>query len=301
MANSNFVIGVSFGFRHSGFVILLFLPFLFACRSAKPKPEPPIAVAHAQRSMAQAQGLSEQQNWPAAVAEWRKAADDASLLNDRTNEAIALHNLARAQRQLRDFEGAITNGLAAAAANEKLGRKEEWWRNQILLLQLEAVTTNHSPERRFEELQPRLQEVSNRSLRGAFWNELALWQQKHGENEPAAETFARAQSEYEAAKDSAGVATAIANRAKLMEERGQLELALRVWADALTRFEQLADPYGIAHSLAGHGRTLLAAKKDLPTAEDELRRAARNFRNLKMESEARKVEELLARHGEAPH
>ena len=250
--------------------------------------------------MSQAQGLSEQQNWPAAVAEWRKAADDASLLNDRTNEAIALHNLAQAQRQLHDYEGAITNGLAAAAANEKLGRKEEWWRNQILLLQLEAVATNHSPEKRFEELQPRLQEVGDRSLRGAFWNELALWQQKGGENERAAETFGRAQSEYEATKDSAGIATVIANRAKLMEEQGQLEPALRAWTDALTRFEQLADPDGIAHSLAGHGRTLLEAKKDLPIAEDELRRAARNFRNLKMESEARKVEELLARRGEGP-
>jgi tetratricopeptide (TPR) repeat protein len=250
--------------------------------------------------MSQAQGLSEQENWPAALAQWRKAADDASLLNDRTKEAIALHNLAQAQRQLHDYEGALTNALAAAAANEKLGRKEEWWRNQVLLLQMESIATNHSPAKRFEELQPRLQEVGNRSLRGAFWNELALWQQKRAENEHAAETFARAQSEYEGAKDSTGVATVVANRAKLMEEQGQLELALRAWTDALTRFEQLADPGGIAHSLAGHGRTLLAAKKDLPTAEDELRRAARNFRSLKMESEARKVEELLARRGEAP-
>jgi tetratricopeptide (TPR) repeat protein len=288
-------------FGIGSFLGICFLVFVVsACRSAKPKPEPPTAVARAERSMSQAQGLSEQQNWPAAVAEWRRAADDASLLNDRTNEAIALHNLAQAQRQLHDYEGAISNALAATAGNEKLGRKEEWWRNQILLLQLEAVATNHFPERRFEELQPRLQEVGHRSLRGAFWNELALWQQKGGENERAAETFGRAQSEYEATKDSAGIATVIANRAKLLEEQGQLELALRTWSDALTRFEQLADPDGIAHSLAGHGRTLLEAKKDLSAAEDELRRAARNFRNLKMESEARKVEELLARRGEGP-
>src|SRR4029434_67806 len=98
------------------------------------------------------------------------------------------------------YEGAISNALAAATTNEKLERKEDWWRNQILLLQLETVATNHSPEKRFEELQPRTQEISNKSLRGAFWNELALWQQKGGESARAAETFSRAQSEYEALK-----------------------------------------------------------------------------------------------------
>jgi tetratricopeptide (TPR) repeat protein len=250
--------------------------------------------------MSLAQGLSQQQNWPAAVAEWKRAADDASLLNDRASETIALRNLAQAQAQLKDYDGAISNALAAAKLNETLGRKQEWWQNQILLLQLEATATNRSPENRFQELQSRVQEVGNRSVRGAFWNELALWQQKRGEADHAAETFGRAQTEYESARDSAGIATVIANHAKLMEEQRQWDLALRAWAEALSRFEQLADPYGIAHALAGHGRTLLAAGRDMATAEDELRRAARNFRNLKMEAEARKVDEFMTHRVEAP-
>jgi tetratricopeptide (TPR) repeat protein len=270
------------------------------CRSAKPKPEPPVAVSRAERAMSQAQSLSQQENWPAAVAEWKRAADDASLLNDRGSEAIALHNLARAQAQVNDYDSAISNAVAAARLNERSGHAQEWWGNQILLLQLEATGTNRSPEKRFGELESRLQEINNRSLRGAFWNELALWQQKRGDSDRAGETFGRAQTEYQSAKDAAGVATVIANRAKLMEEQRALDGASQAWADALSRFEQLADPYGIAHALAGHGRTLLAAGKEVATAEDELRRAARNFRSLKMEAEARKVDEVLMRGVTAP-
>src|SRR5262245_48489361 len=59
---------------------------VFGCRSSKPPPERPVAVARAERSMAQARGLSEQENWPAAASEWRKAAQEASLLNDGAGE-----------------------------------------------------------------------------------------------------------------------------------------------------------------------------------------------------------------------
>jgi tetratricopeptide (TPR) repeat protein len=265
---------------------------LCGCRSAKPQPEPPIAIARYQQTAAQAQGLSVQGNWPAAAVEWQKAADEASLLNSHANEAIALHNLADAQRHLAQSEGALTNATRAAELNEKVGRTNEWWRNQILLLQLEALATNRSPESRFEQLQPGVQ-AANPAIRGAFWNELGLWQQKQGELEGANETFSRAQDEYERANDALGIATVIANRARLFEARKQFELALRAWSDALKRFERLAEPQGIAHALTGHGRTLLAANRDLATAEEQLRRAARNFRNLKMESEARKATELL--------
>src|SRR5688572_19890663 len=114
------------------------------CRSAKPPPEPPFAVARAERSRVQARGLSEQQNWGAAAAEWRTAAKEASLLNDGASEATALHNLADTERQLQQYETSYSNALAAAQINEVLGRKEDWWRNQILLLQLEDLQTNRS-------------------------------------------------------------------------------------------------------------------------------------------------------------
>lgn len=245
--------------------------------------------------MDQARGLSEQQNWSAAVVEWSNAAKQASLLNDGAGEATALHNLADTERQLQRFDNAISNALAAAEINEALGRKEDWWRNQILLLQLEDLQTNRSPADRLERLLPRVAESNDPGTRGAFWNELGLWQQKEKKLEEAGETFVRAQGEYQSSDDEAGVATVIANRAKLLEAQGQPDLAALAWADALRRFETQGEPIAIAHALLGQGRALMAANKDLPKADIALRRAARNFRHLRLVEEAIKADELVRR------
>ena len=229
------------------------------------------------------------------MAEWRNAAREASLLNDGAGEATALHNLADTERQLQQYDSAISNALGAVAINESLDRKQDWWRNQILLLQLEDLETNRSPAARLDQLQPRIAEVNDPATRGAFWNELGLWQQRQGDLAKAAETFLQAQGEYASVNDDAGVATVIANRAKLLEVQGDPELAARMWADALRRFEALAEPIAIAHALLGYGRTLMAARKDLPQADVHLRRAARNFRHLQMYDEAAKADALVAR------
>ena len=287
-------IGRLFGYwRFFGIWILMF--GIFGCRSSKPPPEPPVAVARAERSMTQAQGLSEQQNWPAAASEWSKAANEASLLNDGAGEATALHNLADAERQLQQFESAVSNALAAAEINEGLGRKEEWWRNQILLLQLEDLQTNRSPAERLERLTPRIAESTDPNTRGAFWNELGLWKQREGKLDEAAETLQRAQGEYAKGDDAAGVATVIANRARVFEAQGRPDLAAPAWADALRRFETLGEPVAIAHALLGQGRALIAANKDLPKADMHLRRAARNFRHLRLFDEAAEADEMLRR------
>ncbi len=243
--------------------------------------------------MSQAVELSQQENWPAAAAEWKRAADAASLLNDQKAEAIALHNLAQAQRQLGDFASASSNALSAAALNDKLGRTNEWWRNQLLLVQLEASMTNRSPETRLKELESRLSAINDASTRGAFWNEAGLWQQKNGNTTAAGQSFQRAEAEYTSAKNPEGIATVLANRAGLLESERQFDAALRAWDEALRRFEDLAEPYGIAHALAGKGRSLLGLKQNVAEAEALLRRAARNFRNLKRESEARQATEHL--------
>jgi tetratricopeptide (TPR) repeat protein len=254
-----------------------------------------MAVARADRALAQAKELSEQQNWSAAAVEWRNAARDASLLNDGAREAIALHNLADTERQLRQYDSAISNALAAAEINDALGRTDEWWRNQVLLLQLEDLDTNRSPAARLEQLRPGVERLNDAVIRGAFWNELGLWQHSGGQLDEAAASFLRAQAEYETGTDGAGVATVIANRAKLLETQGHADLAARAWADALRRFEVLGEPAAIAHALFGQGRALMAAHKDLPKADLYLRRAARNFRHLRLEEQAAQADELLER------
>jgi len=126
-----------------------------------------------------------------------------------------------------------------------------------------------------------------------FHNELALWQQTRGDLEKAAETFQRAGEHFQAADDSLGVATVLANRAQLYERQQNYAAAIEKWRAALARFESQADPHGITRCLAGLGRSLLAAEKDLAAAEDLLRRAARNYRTLNSPKELRSALDLL--------
>lgn len=272
----------------------LLLAFLLGCASAKPPPPAPPAITAANRTAAQAAQLSQRQNWPAAAREWKLAVDRFALLNDRAGEATALHNLAQAQLELGDLDQARRHLEEAATLNQAIGRQEDWWRNQIALLQVEArARQTNALQTRFEKLTPLVGEVKNRSLQGLFLNETALWQQSRNDLEKAAQTLQQAQEHFQAANDRPGIAAVLANRAQLYEAQQNYSLAIETWRTALTRFESLTDPPGVTRSLAGLGRSLLAAEKDLPVAEEMLRRATRNHRTLNSPKEAQATLELL--------
>ncbi len=277
------------------FVGLLFLVFSVGCSSTKPPPPKPPAVAQAQRDAAQGIQLSEMQNWNAAARTWQNAADQYALLNDQTNQAIALHNFAQARRALGQLDEAHQLFEQAAALNEKHQLRKEWWRNQIALLQMEALSNDPAAlQNRFAKLIPGASQIQDANLLGLFQNELGLWRQRQDEFAKAAEEFLRAQSSFNTAHNSGGVASVTANRAQLLEAQKNFEGAASAWRSALKQFEALADPRGITHSLAGQGRALLAANKDLPAAEDFLRRAAHNYRTLKSPADVSSTLELLA-------
>jgi len=250
----------------------------------------------AERAEEQAAKLSEQQqDWPAAARAWQLAADRFALLNDIAAEAVALHNLAQAQRELGQAEEARKNLEQAATLNERLGRTNEWWRNEIVLLQIDAQSLQHDPlKERFEKLQPLAGKLADRSIHGLFLNELGLWQTAQGQLAGAEKTFAAAEQNFKIAKDSFGLAVISANRAELCQTQKNYPAAIASWRSALTIFQSLHDPQGITRSLAGQGRALLAAKQDLPLAEDALRRAARNYHTLQKPKQAQATHELLA-------
>ncbi len=266
------------------------------CTTAKPpSPPPPTKVAAAQRAAEQAAQLSQVQNWPAAAREWQLAADSYSLLNDRTNEAIALHNLAQAQRELGQGNDARRLLEEAARLNHELGRTDQWWRNQIALLQLDAQAGRTNDLRvRFDKLFPQASQIHDRSVLALFLNELGLWQQRQGELSKAAETFRQAGEHFAAARDRGGAAAVLANQAGLYERQQNYPAAVDAWNTALVQFESLAEPRGITRALQGLGRTLLAAREDLPHAEELLRRAARNYRILNASTDLETTLKLLA-------
>src|SRR5712692_546507 len=270
------------------------LPFLLGCSTAQTLPPATVAATQAERTAEQAAKLSESQNWPAAAQEWKLAAERFGLLNEQVREAVALHNLAQAQRELGQAVPARRLLEEAASLNKKLGRTNEWWRNQIALLQLEALSADAAALRaRFEKLAPVAEHLADRSVRGLFLNELGLWRQTQGDFTNAAACFLEAGRLFARGADPAGHAAVTANLARFFEARNNLEEALKFWRLALGEFERLADPHGIACALAGQGRSQLAAQKDLPAAEELLRRAARNYRLLQCASETRTTLELL--------
>jgi len=251
-------------------------------------------VAQASHAAEMAQKLSANENWSAAVREWQNAVDRYRLLNDRANEAIALHNLAQARRALGDLDCARSLLEQAADLNQQLGRGDEGWRNQIALIQIESQAKQTAAlDARFAKLIAAPPPDSQPQLQGLFLNELGLWQQRQGDLAKADETFRRAEQAMAKAGDRLGVAVVLANRARLDEAQHKFADALEKWGQARTRFEALANPPGIAASLVGEGRVLLATRQNLPAAETLLRRASENFRTMKMENDRADTLRLL--------
>jgi len=227
---------------------------------------------------------------------WQLAADRFSLLNDLASEAVAFHNLAQAERELGQTAEAQKNLERAALLNQKIGRTNEWWRNQIGLLQLEAETAQtEGLKARFEKLLPLASQLRDPSTHGLFLIEAGLWQRNLGEFNQAAQSFTEAEKDFKTANDPAGLAAISGNRAELSEQQKDYAAAITLWKAALAQFQSLADPQGIARSLAGQGRTLLAANQDLAVAEDLLGRSAHNYHVLNMTKQARATLDLLAR------
>ncbi|MBI5396067.1 MAG: hypothetical protein HZA91_12290 [Verrucomicrobia bacterium] len=230
--------------------------------------------------------LSASENWSAAAREWQRAVERHRLLNDRAGEAIALHNLAHAQRELGDLAAARDLLEQAAAINDALGRKEEWWRNQIALLQTESQAKQSAAlDARFEQLAASPPPPSQPELQGLFLNEQGLWRQDRGDFGKADESFRAAENAFQKAGSRAGIATLFANRARLDAAQNRHAVALEKWARTLAMFEALADTRGVAAAQAGQGRALLASGQNLPLAENLLRRASDNYRTLKAKTD----------------
>ena len=265
------------------FAAFILLP---GCSSTKPVAPAPVAVSQARLLAENAAKLTGAGNWTSAARVWQQTAEDYALLNDRANEAIAWHNLAQAQRELGQSASARTGLEQAAALNLDIGRTNEWWRNQIALLQIERQDQESAAvEKRLARLTPLAISLSTPELRGLFLNELGLWQMQQSERVPAEATFRQAEQAFLRANHAPGLAAVLANRAQLALAQGRPLEALALWQPALTRYESLADARGIAFCLAGLGRAQLAAGTALDQAESHLRRAAENYRRLKLKPE----------------
>jgi tetratricopeptide (TPR) repeat protein len=270
--------------KTAGALLLLSLGFA-GCTSTPPPASVPPLAAEAQRQAQTAGELSQMQNWPAAVRAWQQTADLYALLNDRPHEAAAWHNLAQAKSELGAYAEARSILEHAAVLNLETKNTNQWWRNQIALLQVEAKVEPLSLDQRFTQLELVFSGLASPELRGYYLNELGLWQLRQRKFAAAEAAFQQAETSFGHDRNPLNLAVVEANYAWLRECQTNFIAARNQWQQALDRFEAMADARGIAAALAGLGRVALAEKQDYSSAERYLRRAVQNYRLLRMHTE----------------
>lgn len=273
--------------------LLLLLPALAACRSTPPRPAAPPAVALAGATAAQAAKLLDAGNWPAAARQWDLAAQRFQLVNDLAGAAAARHNAGIAWQAAGDPAAAHERLAQAAALNEELGRREDWWRNQVALLALELDTAGTcGAANRLARLAPRADEIAEPRVKRLYHQARARALLAEGRADAAAEALAAALAlAPETGPDRASLD---AVRARIAEARGDLPGAEAAWRASLRAAEAAGDPADVAAALAGLGAVLHAQ----PGREEEgrrlLGRAADNFRALRRPAEEAAVRARLA-------
>jgi tetratricopeptide (TPR) repeat protein len=234
----------------------------------------------------QAALLQSNGDWNGALAWWDRAARQYQLLNDRTNLAMAWHNLGVTHRALGKTQEATSDLERAAALNAELGLTNAWWRNQIALLQV----ANDSAQPGRSERLIRLDQDPGRPVDGTLGAILAqerarTWMEE-GRLPEALTEAERAVAAFAAVGDRGGRAAAQVTVAKILRRLERFGDASRVWREALAEFEASGDPRGVAVALAGWGGCLAAEGRDAALAVDLLKRAEANYRSLGLVHEA---------------
>lgn len=276
---------ILFHWNRSLNILASLLPLLWlGCSSTPPAPVP---AARSQASFLAdtAAKLSQSGNWPGAVSQWTRAAQQYSALNDLCGQALALHHLALAQKELWLFKEANSNLLMAASLNVDAGSNSAWWMNQIAMLQVQRseqtllripAQANNALSRGVNLLMSRTNQCPSQEIRALFYNEAALYNMGLQHWTEASTWLGCAHSEFTQLKSAEGVAAVKVNEALLHLALARHDQALNCWSNALTLYETLADMPGIARSLEGLAQTWIAANTNLDLAAKAASRSAAN-------------------------
>jgi tetratricopeptide (TPR) repeat protein len=261
--------------------------------AAKPAPVPPKAWEEAERLSRQAARLQTDGDWAGAVVWWERAARQFQLLNDRTNLAVAHHNLGVVRRSLGRPDDARRSLQEAARINTDLGQTQAWWRNQIALLQIANDGGGANPDPDAAALLERFDREpvapAGDALNAVLAHERARAWLNAGRLDDALLESTRAVGLFERAGDPAGQATARVLQARILRRLGRLDDSVALWVRVLGEFELQGNIRGVAVALAGWGGSLAEEGRDLRQAVELLERAEANYRALGATKEAEAV------------
>jgi len=256
------------------------------CSTSKPPAPKPKAWQDAERLANQAAALQANGNWNGALEWWDRAAQQYVLLHDRTNLAVAYHNLGMVRRSLGQSKEATSDLEKAAQLNEHTGQRDAWWRNQIGLVQVGNDVGKGDAARLLVRLDGEPDRPTTGRLAAVLGHERARAKFASGDGAGALAESDRAAALYAAAGDPAGKAAIGALCGKILRSLGRNDEAIVFWKESLSTFERLGDPRGIAVTLAGWGGSLAATGRDPRLAGELLEHAEASYRMLGIQAEA---------------
>lgn len=263
------------------FALLIVAALLAGCSTPQPEPVPQ-AVQQINQLMETANSASIAGNWTASENTWGEIAKKSALLDRRDLQAIALHNQAYAAYKQNHFDVSLQLATEAAEINKQ---GEQWWKNQILLLQIEKRL---SPEDRTARLSFLDQIEKRDDLIHVFPNIYVLLQNEKGIDLLKEQEIEQAKIVFDTAllnaKESTLVLAIKSNLALCAEEEHDYEKAFELWNEILSQAKDITNPEMIAISLHGAGRCCwkLGRTSD---AVILLRRAASNYKWQNMDDE----------------
>lgn len=267
--------------KYNIFVVLIVATLLVGCSTSQPEPVPP-AVQQINQLMETANSVSIAGNWIAAENTWEEIARKSALLDRRDLQAIALHNQAYAAYKQNHLDAALRLATEAAEINKQ---GEQWWKNQILLLQIEKKLSLESRTARLTSLE---QTEKRDDLIHTFPHIFVLLQNEKGIDLLKEQKIEQSKTVFETALLNAKEPTMIlaikSNLALCAEEENDYEKSLELWNEILSQGKNITNSEIIATSLYGAGRCCwkLGRTSD---AVILLRRAASNYKWQNMDDE----------------
>jgi len=233
--------------------------------------------------------LNDAENWLAAENTWKQLAQQYQLFDQRSQQAIALHNQAFAMMKQGKYQQSL-QPIEQALKIDNDTTTSEFYRHTLLLLQIQQLMGES------QNIETLIQEAEENNLleKDAHTYILLLSQLVSNQmaNEQVESASITLQKALNLTQDRFLLLTLNINQAKVLEKQKNTEQALQLWLQNLEESKSLANKLFIAESLAGIGRAYLGLGQ-LERAKDYLLRSSQNFQLLGQPAQSQQTKKIL--------